>query len=125
VEFFCELEPPLTVPLKLMRVENDQVWGISSEPSSGQCGELVEIARLASLPLQLGLYYGFFSVPCSYACQLFEAGQLTHQQHHLPEQDTWTFSTNVEPLGLDSSLDWDRELETLFRDTHDKILLEH
>ena len=71
------------------------------------------------------MYYGFLSVPCVYTCQLFEAGQLTHQQHDDPAHNTWSFSSNVEPLGLDGDVDWDRELETLFREWEGKVVLEH
>ncbi|MEO2034564.1 MAG: hypothetical protein ABGZ35_21010 [Planctomycetaceae bacterium] len=123
VSFFCELEP--AIPLRLMRVVNGQVWGICSDATNGWCRELVEIARLSSIPFQLALYYGYFSVPCEYACQLFQSGQLTHQQHLDPAQDTWNFNSNVEPLGLDSHVNWDDELETLFREWKGKVVLEH
>ncbi|MCC7333837.1 MAG: hypothetical protein IT422_02000 [Pirellulaceae bacterium] len=123
VEFFCELKP--TIPLRLIRVVDSQVWGICSDATSGSHRELVEIARLASVPLQLAMYYGFFSVPCIYDCRLFESGQLTHQQDEDPAHNTWNFTSNVEPLGLNPDVDWDRELETLFRGCQGNIVLEH
>jgi len=123
VEFFCELKP--TIPLRLIRVADSLVWGICSDATSGWRHELVEAARLASLPFQLALYYGYFSVPCAYACQLFQSGRLTHEQHEDPIRNTWNFGSNLEPLGLDDGVNWDSRLETLFREWQGKVVLEH
>ncbi|MEM7454218.1 MAG: hypothetical protein AAF456_07665 [Planctomycetota bacterium] len=123
VSFFCSLTP--RIPLRLVRIVDGEVWGVCSGPTSGWRPELVEVAGAASMHFGTALYYGYFSVAAEYACQLFQSGELTHLQDSDPQKNNWSFKSNLEPLGLSADVDWDRSLESLFRDLGDHVILEH